>query len=191
MDVNELYDAWKGAEGKAREDLQVRLYAAVKTYAGRLMFTRKGENPYGLADEIAAEVMLGLERFRGAAKFSTWASRIAFNMWNDYIKDKTEERDRYAEARHIPLEDAEDGWGGEAEFGEMCDPRAVADFEHRLEAQLRLEEIEGRISEKDMPLYQQVFREGKSHREAAESMGKSQHAVESAVRRFRSGLKRH
>jgi DNA-directed RNA polymerase specialized sigma24 family protein len=83
MNVNELYDAWRGAEGDAREDLEAQLYKAVKTYAGRLMSKLKGENPPELADDIAGDVILGLPTFRGEAKFHTWAGRIALNKWND------------------------------------------------------------------------------------------------------------
>jgi DNA-directed RNA polymerase specialized sigma24 family protein len=106
------------------------------------------------------------------------------------MRDRMHEGSLYAEPNSILPEDAEDECGAGAQCFEMYDRSAVADFQVQLEARLTLEEIEGRIPEKDRSLYQQVFREGKSHVEAAQTLGKSQHAVESAVRRLRRRLRK-
>jgi RNA polymerase sigma factor (sigma-70 family) len=193
-DVNTAYETWKAAEGQEKEDALKILLTAVKHYAKRLMLSSKRRNPPDLADEIAEDVILSLETFKGRAKFSTWVGRIILNKWSDYNrKRKREKRERslYAASHPFRAHNLKHGSSNEeeAEF-EIHDPKAVAIFRRAHDAQIVAWDTERVLSEKDQSLFQQVWREGKTHREIAETLGMSVHAVESAVRRLRGRLDR-
>jgi len=133
-------------------------------------------------------VILGLETFRGRAKFSTWVGRIVLNKWSDYNKNRELERRLYAEARRGCTHDPERQSKEEGAPAEKRGQMVIPTFQRTLDAQIAVWDMERVLSEKDRFLFNQVWREGRTHREIAESSGKSQHAVESTVRRLRGRL---
>ena len=188
MDVNEKFEEWQTAEGEARANALDGLFKAVKEYAARLMSKVKGESPPDLADDVASDVIVGLDRFRRESRFSTWAGRITLNKWNNHIKKKIVERELFIEPRRVVA----DGPDGEEEWDfEVADKEAVASFRRQHDSQFELWTVKEHLRDKDRAVYDEVFVLGSTHREAATSLGKGHHAVESAVRRLRSGLKKH
>ena len=95
-DVNTAYETWKAAEGQEKEDALKILLTAVKHYAKRLMLSSKRRNPPDLADEIAEDVILSLETFKGRAKFSTWVGRIILNKWRITTGRESEKSEKEA-----------------------------------------------------------------------------------------------
>jgi RNA polymerase sigma factor (sigma-70 family) len=184
MDVNQKFEEWQTAEGEAKASALEVLFRAAKDYAARLMSKVKGENPPDLADDIAADVIVGLDRFRRESRFSTWAGRITLDKRNDYIRSKIAEKERFVDPPHVDA-----GARGEEEGDfEVTNKEAVATFRRQHDIQLELWTVEENLREKDRAVYDEVFVEGNTHREAAAALGKTPHAVESQVRRLRNRL---
>jgi RNA polymerase sigma factor (sigma-70 family) len=184
MDVNQKFEEWQTAEGEAKANALEVLFKAAKEYAARLMSKVKGENPPELADDIAADVIVGLDGFRRESRFSTWAGRITLNKWKDHIRNKIADRERFVDPPHV---DADAG-GEEEGDSEVANKEAVATFRRQHDIQLELWTVEEHIRDKDRAVYDEVFVEGNTHREAATALGKTPHAVESQIRRLRNRL---
>lgn len=187
MDVNEAYELWRDSQGQAKADAQEALFKAVKQYAERLIYTRKGEVPLYFGDDVAREVILDAEKFRGRAKFSTWVGKIIHNQWVDYIDDITNQREKTIESFHRPDggESAEEAWNPGIDELQSMDGSW-----RQILGRVELAEAESHIPPQFERLYDTVFLQGKTHAEAAEELGKSPGAVESDVRRFRTSLRR-
>jgi RNA polymerase sigma factor (sigma-70 family) len=185
VNVNEAYEAWRAAEGQAKNDALEALFKTVRRYVERLMYKLKGECPPDFADDVAEDAIIGLDRFKGESKFSSWVGAIVHNKWADYIDDKTKLRRLFEPRRRFDEGESEEKtWKSEA--GDFED---VVDYERKIEKRLQLAEVESHISPGDRPLYEAVFVEGRTHREAAEVLHKGEAAVESRVRRMRSKLR--
>ena len=190
VDVDEAYEAWRTAEGQAKNDALESLFKAVKGYAGRLISKLKGMPPEDLADDVAAHVIVNIAKFRGDSKFRTWVGAIAKNEWNDSIKKTIRDRELFVDPRYLPY-DLEDPWRGaeEERRPEMYEPLALIEYNRKTKDALHVAEVQEHLGAEDLFIFQAVFAEGKTNREAAEVLSKTEAAVESKVRRLRNKLR--
>src|SRR5258705_560131 len=95
-ELAELAERTRAGDGKARHELLVELYGAVRKHVYLLV------GPGAMADDAVQETMLaihrGLARFRGDASPRTWALSIA---------TRTAWRTRKREARYRPVVDGD------------------------------------------------------------------------------------
>jgi len=90
-------------------------------------FARRGfpaDECHDLTQETFARVYVGMEGFRGEARFETWLFRIALNTYRKALRYRGADK---RAGRELSLEDAEGGVRGEAETADevvlpMADP---------------------------------------------------------------------
>jgi RNA polymerase sigma-70 factor (ECF subfamily) len=187
VDVNEAYEVWTGSEGQARTDALEVVYEAAKQFAkNNISSDLKGRAPE-LADEIAVDVVMGIEGFRGDSKFSTWVMRIIRNKRADHIRSA---KDKDKIIVKLPRmfgrnEENEDSW-----YQRMGPKKHIGDLEKSMEAYLDLEKVKDLVPPEDRPLFDAVFVEGMTHSKAAEVLGMTTDAVESAKRRLKAKVQK-
>lgn len=129
-----------------------------------------------------------IRKFRGESKFSTWVGAIAKNKWRDHIKRVIRERELFADPRYIQHDDPWEDADAERPL-EMYEPLALGEFNRKEKDLLEVEEVEAHLGAGERAVYEAVFVGGNTNREAAQMLGKSEHAVESQAGRLRKRLR--
>lgn len=82
----DLLDRCRRGDSAAWEDLLDRHHGAVGNFVFQLAPDLKREDVEEICQEVFVTVVRGLENFRGASAFQTWAFRIALNKARDFIE---------------------------------------------------------------------------------------------------------
>jgi RNA polymerase sigma-70 factor (ECF subfamily) len=82
----DLLDRCRRGDPAAWEDLLDRHHGAVGNFVFQLAPDLKREDVEEICQEVFVTVVRGLESFRGASAFQTWAFRIALNKARDFIE---------------------------------------------------------------------------------------------------------
>ena len=157
-----------------KEQRFVRLYEAYADEIYQFIHVRSGFN-LTVTEDITQDIFIcilnGLDGFRGISSERTWIYRIAKNKLNDFYRRQY--RSRIGTCDMI-------------EAGLVCDP--VQDIDDQIEKSLEVRRIRTCLAR--MPLHYKTallmkYMDGKSVRQIAEIVNKSQKATESMLQRAR------
>lgn len=89
-----LYDQYRQLKGTPEEWRGANeLYAALSTYASKVVYIHLGRVDDDLAAEIVSRAFIREPHFKGDSKFSTWFFQIARNVCVDHIRRETRRRE--------------------------------------------------------------------------------------------------
>ena len=179
----QLMLAWQAGDEVAFDKL-------VEAYSGRVyaLLTRfLGQSPLreDLVQEVFIRVLRSRDRYQPTARFSTWIYRIVFNL-------ATNEQARSATRRHLSLDQASDGQGGDQSLGAMIIDETSQEPSDQLERQDVVGAVRSAIA--DLPEQQRMALilakyDELSYLEIAVILDSSEKAIKSMVHRARTNLR--
>jgi RNA polymerase sigma factor (sigma-70 family) len=175
-----LVHALKGGKDQALNELMDRHRAGVFRFVVR--YVRNEDDALELATETFVRAYFNIDKFRPAAKFTTWLYQIALNLCRDHLRSRAYQYSLQTVSIDEPAPD-----GGDANLLPAVErgPDQRAD---RLEEITALEQAIRELPEDLKNVLIWTALEARTHAEAAQMLGISPKAVEVRVYRARKLL---
>ena len=148
---------------------------AARIYSKAITMLRDEAQAQDATQEIFTKIFLNLNKFEGAAKFSTWVYSVTYNFCIDRIRKEKRSRDLFADEVENPPDHADDE-DGAAELAAM--------------QVNELRKVLAELSDGDRTLLLMKYKDGVKIRDIAIMVGKNESAIKMQLKRAKEKAKR-